>query len=583
MDNKDGTGTDDLPRDRKHAGKREATVPGGAAALAKGFTLLNLVADAKQPLRFSELHKQSGLSKPTFARILRTLVAFGLVRQDTSQGTYVLGARFMQLSQKVWETFDLSAFASPELRNLSSELGETVALCVLDGDEVHFMEQQAGTGLGVLIDPGWRAPVYSTAAGKALLAFQEPGVARALLHRLSFHAYTATTITTMEKLQAELTLTQARGYAISFEEHLPGVNSVAVTIAGRDGLPVGALTVLGPSSRLTETSMHVIGRELIAAARRITGAAGAVAISSHPRPRSTTGNASTPLECVLPWGAQLGEAPVWHPTEHVLYWVDILGPNVFRFDPVSRRNESRDIGKLVSSVLPAEDGKLLLTTQDGIEWFDFASGKLEPFVHPEAGVAENRLNDAKTGPDGAIWVGSMRIDASRPSGALYRVLADGRFETKETGITVSNGLGWSPDGRTLYFIDTVPGHIYAYDFEIGTGTASNRRIFVTVEDSEGRPDGLTVDAEGGVWVAIWDGWCVKRYRPDGRFDRAVELPVPRPTSLTFGGKDLDTLFITSARTRLPAATLTEAPLSGGLFACRTKEKGAPSPLFISKR
>lgn len=553
-------------------------VPAGAAALAKGLSLLDLVADAEHPLRFSELQAQSGLPKPTFARILRTLIAFGLVRQDDRNGYYVLGHRFLQLSHKVWETFDLTAFASPVMRDLSAELGETVTLFVLDDDKVRYVDEQSGIGLGVRIDPGLRVPLHSSAAGKALLAFQEPGVSRSLLSSLRLDRYTGTTITSMEKLQAELTLTRARGYAISIEEHLPGVNSVAVAITGKDGLPLGGISVHAPSSRMSEAAMHPVGRDLIAAARRVTGSAGAVAISSHPRPRSREGDPEN-LECVLAWGAQLGESPFWHPQEKRLYWVDILKPCICRFDPATGRNETRDIGKLVSAVLPASDGRLLLATQDGLEWFDFADGAVQAFASPEAEIPENRLNDAKIGPDGAVWIGSMRIDASRPTGALYRVLRNGQIEVKETGLAVSNGLGWSPDRDTLYFVDTVPGQILAYHYSAETGAISGKRIFAKIPEADGRPGGLAVDAEGGVWVTIWDGWRINRYRPDGGIDRSIDLPVPRPTSLSFGGEDLKTLYITTARTRLPASILTEAPLSGGIFACRPGEGGQAEQFF----
>lgn len=559
---------------------REAP-PSGTAALAKGLTLLDLVADAPDPMRFADLQRLSGLPKPTFARILRTLVGFGLVAQDEARGTYVLGRRFLELSHKVWESFDLASAAQPELERLAQELGETVALCRLDGAVVQYLEQRSGDGLAVHVESGRRVPLHCTAAGKVLLAFQEPGVGRDLLGQLRLDRFTGRTLTSLEALQADLTLIRARGYAVSYEEHLAGVNSVAAAIPGRDGTPIGALVALGPASRLDEASIHPAGRELIAAARRITGAEGAVAISSRPRPRNPGGRPMANLGCVLPWGAQLGECPVWHPVERRLYWIDILGPAVYRFDPATGRNETCDPGKLVSAVIPEPGGGLLVAAQDGIERLDFATGALVPFASPEAGLADNRLNDAKPGPDGAIWIGSMRIDASRPTGALYRVGTGGEVERKEGRITVSNGLGWSPDGRTFYFVDTVPGLIRAYDFDPATGALSGRRDFARVPEAEGRPDGLAVDAEGGVWCAIWDGWCVNRWLPDGRLDRRIDLPVPRPTSIAFGGDDLATLYITSARTRLPASTLAEAPLSGGLFACTPDVAGAPVGLFGS--
>lgn len=519
------------------------------------------------------------MPKPTFARILRTLVAFGLIRQDEKSGTYRLGQRFLELSHRVWDTFDFESAAIPELERLSRELGETIALCRLDGNQIQYLDERSGGGLGVRVENGRRAPAHCTASGKVLLAYQEPSYGRSLIESLTLEQYTDNTITDIETLQADLTLTRARGYAVSYEEHLEGVNSVAVAIPGKDGTPVGALVALGPVSRMDETNIHPIGRDLIGAARRVTGSAGAVAISSHPRPRRASSDREIDIECVLPWGAQLGEAPVWHPGEKKLYWVDILRPAIYRFDPATGKNDVCEIRKLVSAVLPTTTSRLMVSTQDGIEALDFETGELTFFSNPERGLGDNRLNDAKIGPGGAIWIGSMRLDASKPSGGLYRITAGGSVERKESGITVSNGLDWSPDKETLYFVDTVPGIVYAYDNAPGTGALRNKRVFAKIPESDGRPDGLVVDSEGGVWVAIWDGWRVNRYGPDGSLDRVIDMPVPRPTSIAFGGEDLKTLFITSARTRLPMSTLSEAPLSGGIFACVPGETGIPIHLF----
>ncbi|MGI9505878.1 MAG: SMP-30/gluconolactonase/LRE family protein, partial [Geminicoccaceae bacterium] len=456
----------------------------------------------------------------------------------------------------------------------------TVALCTLDGDRALYVDECSGQGLGVRVETGRRTPLHCTAAGKALLAFLDPAVSRGLLERLSLDAMTAKTMTDMTALEADLTLTRARGYAVSYEEHLDGVNSVACAIAGQDGGPVGVLVALGPSSRFDNSHLHPAGRELIAAARRITGHAGSFAISPGPRLRSDKGTRVADLDCVLPWGAQLGEAPIWHPAERRLYWVDILHPAVYRFDPATGMNEVCEPGKLVSAVLLGRDGALRIASQDGIEQLDFESCRISPFVDPENGLAQNRLNDAKVDPSGAIWVGSMRLDASKPSGGLYRISPTGEVMRADGGITVSNGMDWSPDQRTFYFVDTVPGKIYAYDVDPSLGAISNRRIFAEVPESEGRPDGLCIDAEGGVWCAIWDGWRVNRYAPDGMLERVLDMPVPRPTSVMFGGDDLKTLYITTARTRLPASVLADAPLSGGLFACTPGPAGIPAGLFI---
>ncbi|NRP72923.1 L-arabinolactonase [Ensifer psoraleae] len=559
-------------------GLEDRGAPAGAAALAKGLALLDLIAETAKPLRFADLQKLSGVPKPTLARMLKTLMVYRLIRQDETSGAYLLGHRFLELSHRVWDKFDLVSAAIPELERLSVELGETVALCRLDGQRVVYLEERSSDGLGVLIDVGRRVPIHCTAAGKALLAFQEPSFARALTGQIVYDRFTPQTITDPHALEADLLLTRARGYAVSYEEHLAGVNSVAAPIAGRDGVPLGVLVVLGPASRLDNSAIHPVGRELMAAARRITGSVGAVAISSGPRPRARSGGFSG-VHCVLPWGAQLGEAPAWVESERRLYWVDILHPAIHRFDPISGKNESCNVSKLVSAVLPTRDGGLLVASQDGIERFDFDRGLFTSFAEPEPGLPENRLNDAKVDPSGRLWVGSMRLDVSRPSGSLYCLTGAGEVVRADSGFTVANGLAWSPDGGTFYFVDTVPGIVYAYDFDAQEGLISNRRVFVTVPESEGRPDGLAVDADGGVWCAIWDGWRVNRYLPDGRLDRAIDLPIPRPTSVAFGGADLTTLFITSARTRLPASTLAEAPLSGGIFACEPGERGLPTNLF----
>jgi sugar lactone lactonase YvrE/DNA-binding IclR family transcriptional regulator len=555
----------------------ERGAPVGAAAFAKGLGLLDMIAEAAKPLRFADLQRLSRMPKPTLARMLKTLIVFRLVRQDEKSGAYLLGHRFLELSHRVWDKFDLVSAAIPELDRLSADLGETVALCRLDANRVVYLEERSGDGLGVLIDVGRRVPIHCTAAGKVLLAFQDPAFARALMAQIAFDRFTPNTIVDPQALQADLTLTRARGYAVSYEEHLAGVNSVAAPVAGRDGVPLGALVALGPASRLDPSAIHPVGRELMAAARRITGTVGAVAISSGPRPRGRS-SFNGDVQCVLPWGAQLGEAPVWVAREKRLYWVDILHPAIHRFDPATGKNESRDVSKLVSAIVPAMGG-LVVASQDGIERFDFGAGSFSAFAEPEPGMPENRLNDAKTDPGGRLWVGSMRLDVSRAGGSLYRLSGDGAVARMETGITVANGLGWSPDKRTFYFVDTIPGSIYAYDFDVATGSIAARRLFAAVPDAEGRPDGLAVDADGGVWCAIWDGWRVNRYRPDGSFDRAIDLPVPRPTSVAFGGDDLATLFITSARTRLPASTLSEAPLSGGIFACLPGERGLPTTDF----
>jgi sugar lactone lactonase YvrE/DNA-binding IclR family transcriptional regulator len=557
----------------------ERDVPMGAAALAKGLYLIDVIGEHPTPPRFKDLQAATGLSKGTLARMLNTLVLFRFVRHEDSDNTYRLGHRLFELAHRVWEAFDLRGAAVPVLDRLAEDLRETIALCSIENDEVLYIDQRSRGGpYGFRIEIGRRAPLHCTAGGKTLLAFAPPHEQRAMLGRIRLDRFTDRTLTDEDALIADLALTKVRGYAISLGEHVDGVSSAAAPIFDHTGRAIAAIGAFGPSSRLSSDRLHVAGRDLMAAARQISGNVGAAPmnITSHPPAQR---NADPELECVLPRGAHLAEGPVWSPQHQRLYWVDILAPSVHRFDPETRVNEEVALPHLVSAVILRRGGRLVALTQEGLEAFEFATGHLSELVDPEAHLLDNRFNDGKCDRAGRLWAGSMSLDASRPTGALYAIAGDLTWSRADHGFTVANGLDWSPDGRTFYFVDSAPGRIYAYDFENMAGTLSNRRVFVEVPSADGRPDGLTVDADGFVWCAIWDGWCVRRYAPDGRLDREVRLPVPRPTSVCFGGRDLKTLFITSARIRLPSRILAKAPFSGGLFALPVDVPGLPPSEF----
>lgn len=558
--------------------KKSRSVPIGAAALAKGLDVLNLIASSPYPMRFSAIQKNSAIPKPTLARILRTLLAYRLIKQNEENSYYSLGGRFLELGHRAWEIFDLRSAAAKELDRLSDLTGETVVVNQLQEGVVHCVDFRSSGGLSVQVEQNQRSPLHSTATGKALLAFLPSGDQSALIDTIAFERSTANTICDIKAFRAELAVTQARGYAISVEEHLEGVASVAASISGPNGSPIGALAVVGPAARFNTDKLHATGRDLMAAARRITGIAGTVALDSGPRPIPEKVESET-VEQLLHCRNQLGEGPVWSTAERRLYWVDILETAVHRLDPETSVHEVCGLPKLVSAIVLTDHQKLLAATQDGLEHLDFETGQLTPYVDPEPTKPANRLNDAKCDLHGRLWVGSMRLDVSQPDGSLYRVGADGCSTQVGNGFTAANGLDWSPDGKTFYFVDTIPGNIYAYDFDGNRGTISNRRIFASIPEKAGRPDGLAVDCEGDVWCAIWDGWRIDRFSPDGRKLSSLEVPVPRPTSITFGGKDLRTMYITSARVRLPSETLALAPNSGDLFAVRAQVSGQKPNLF----
>lgn len=269
--------------------------------------------------------------------------------------------------------------------------------------------------------------------------------------------------------------------------------------------------------------------------------------------------------------AALGEGPTWDPLHERLLWIDILGARIHSYDPVSGRRSIRTTDQHVGAVKPRAGGGLVLNLRDGV-------GVLDPddsfrWLHHEP-VPGRRANDAAVAPDGSLWAGTMRYDEAPGGGTLSRISADGSATVVLDDVAVSNGTGWSPDGRLMYYIDSPTRRIDVLDHD--SANVSDRRPFVTIEDGAGFPDGLTVDAEGCVWVALWDGSAVRRYTPDGELDRVVHLPTPRITACAFGGPDLTDLYITTARVGLDAPH----PVAGSLLVVPGAGKGLPQPPFV---
>jgi L-arabinonolactonase len=285
--------------------------------------------------------------------------------------------------------------------------------------------------------------------------------------------------------------------------------------------------------------------------------------------------------CVLEARAALGEGPVWCPAEGALYWVDSMAPSLNRFDPETGARRCWIVPDLIGSFALRRNGGALLALRHGLAALDFESGAVRHLKDLAAAERDNRFNDGKCDRRGRFWAGTMHF-AGLPRaarGRLYRFEPDLSHAVRETGIRTSNGIGWSPDDRTMYYTDTRVSRIHAYDYDIETGENTGRRDFVVVPEETGYPDGLTVDSAGYVWSANWGGGRIVRYAPDGEIDRVVATPVSRPTSLTMGGPDLRTLFITSAREGLSAAALAGEALAGGIFALDVDVPGLPEARF----
>ncbi|WP_245973744.1 SMP-30/gluconolactonase/LRE family protein [Bosea caraganae] len=561
--------------ERGDEGARE--IP-GAQALRRGLSLLDIVAD-KPGLRFTELADRSGLTRATAHRMLSTLAEAGLLRVDERDQSYHLGFRLFEMAHRVWDQFDLRSAAEPELERLRDLAGETVRLAILDEDEILYVDQREAAqtirlGNGV----GARASSYASGAGKAILAHLDPLIREQILNRLKLQRFTPNSITDRAALAQHLDLTKARGYSVSLEEQQNGVSSVAAAILDHRAHAIGAIAVIGPSYRLGLDRLHALGRDVMEAARRVSGNAGQVAmsISINPRP---LGPDREDVVSVVPSTAFLGEGPTWLPNERKLAFVDILAPAIIMSDPADGSFQVHPMPELVSAVVPRRRGGFLAAMQTGLKAVDLDSGKVTAIASPEAGKPGNRFNDGKCDRRGRFWAGTLAIDTTRGHGGLYRLDPDGRCSLMDQGFHVSNGLGWSPDDRRFYFTDSGSRRIYLYDFDVERGEIANRRVFVELAEGVGIPDGLAVDTEGFVWSAHWDGWCITRYDPDGKVDRVINLPVPRPTSCAFGGPDFSTLYVTSARIRLSAHQLAEAPLSGSVFAVQTGARGLPETPF----
>ena len=285
------------------------------------------------------------------------------------------------------------------------------------------------------------------------------------------------------------------------------------------------------------------------------------------------------VDTVLAAAAHLGEGPVWDPVADALVWVDLLAGMVHRYQPSTGRDIAVGVGQPVGAAVPRASGGLALAVRDGFGFLD-AGGGFELVASVEAGVRSNRMNDGKCDAAGRFWAGTMdEVHSRAKAGALYRLDPSLDVSRVVDGVTISNGLDWSPDGTTMYYIDTPTQGVDAFDFDPDAGTISNRRRIIDIDPEDGAPDGMAVDAEGYLWVALWDGWGLRRYAPGGSLDRSVRMPAGRITSCAFGGPDLGDLYITSARRGLTRAQLTEQPLAGSLFHLRPGVQGLPAHAF----
>ncbi|WP_373505511.1 SMP-30/gluconolactonase/LRE family protein [Aestuariivirga sp.] len=277
---------------------------------------------------------------------------------------------------------------------------------------------------------------------------------------------------------------------------------------------------------------------------------------------------------------RLGETPMWHEGEQAIYWIDWYGPTVHRMKP-GGTVESWKIPdtSIVGSFVFASGGRLMLAVDKGLVLFDPGNGSCEAFTDPNQGRAAIVFNDSKVDRSGRLWVGTCDLAETEPRGIFYCVNGDGSYSVADSGFAVCNGPAFSPDGRVLYFSDSMGKRVLAYDIVPGHPKLLNRRIFATMGPDDGVPDGLTVDAEGCLWCAHYGAGRLTRFAPDGTVKEVLEVPCPVVTAMCFGGHDMTTLYVTTGWSPGVQRAEDETGPGGALFALETGIKGLAEPQF----
>lgn len=284
-------------------------------------------------------------------------------------------------------------------------------------------------------------------------------------------------------------------------------------------------------------------------------------------------------EPVLDARAVLGECPVWDDDGSRLLWVDIERGQVHRLDPATGRDDVRAVGQPVGAVACRAASGLVLALRDGFGLLEAGASQVRLLAAVEAERRDHRMNDGACDAHGRFWAGTASTRPKGDTGTLYRLDGDGRVTPVIVGVGMSNGIGWSPDGRLMYYVDSAAGALDVLDFEPAAGSVSQRRRLVSIPSATGIPDGLAVDAAGAVWLAAWGSGRVLRYTPDGALDAEITVPVSQVTNCAFGGADLRDLYITSAAGGLDAGQRARQPHAGGIFVARPGVQGLPAARF----
>lgn len=297
-----------------------------------------------------------------------------------------------------------------------------------------------------------------------------------------------------------------------------------------------------------------------------------------------TNQESDKVKVTIEIKSKLGEGAFWDHHDQRLFWVDIEGNKVHIYDPATKKNKTFDTPSRVGTVVPKNKDEAVIALEDGIYMLNTNNGDLSLFSDIEAELTGNRFNDGKCDPNGNLWIGSMHLDQSAPKANLYKVEGSGISSKMLDSVTISNGIVWTKDKKTMYYIDTPTGYIRAFDFNPENSTISNERIAVYIDESIGFGDGMAIDSEDKLWVALWNGNAVVRFDPlTGKLMKKIDVPAHNVTSCTFGGKNFDTLYITTSSLDMTEKEMEKFPLAGSLFEVRPGVKGVAGNFFNQKR
>lgn len=512
----------------------------GTGSLEKAIDILDLISEHADGMSQNDLAERLALPRTTVYRILATLVARGLIRRDPGRRMYCLGFRCVEMARQVYSMPDLVSAASAELRALRDLTGETSYIGALEGLDVVSLErydsphsQRSNASLG------HRKPVYATSQGKAILSALNPEQRDAIVRDLNLKPLTPLTITDRRRFQAELRISQNRGYAIDDEENVLGTRCVGAPVIDAQGVVRGAISVAGPAYRLTMARIELLGPELIDAARHIGAQLQPLKATAADATAQPVGGVSQSIH---------GSQPVWCERTQQLLWLDTLAP-ALRLHGMNGELQKVPVEQPIVGYFFREASIVLILEKLAVQVTGSHVELLAGWPHKQLRAVCNRS-------DNTLWMAQGAGQTTR----IGIVESDGTFDTLWQLNEAIDHLAWHAPSETLYANAPDSGNILM----LKPGSNAIRK-FATVPKSSGTLSGLAIDARRGVWTALRDGWSVVHFAEDGNLDQVVPLPVPCPTGVAIGGVSGKTLYVTSARQFVPLDILKKAPLSGSLF------------------